>query len=169
METSVLMYPSLPPLEISIRIYGFEEENWISQPINHSESCMVLSGYTRILFFFVTIVRIFWVKILMYDTYFIIIIIIIIYLNCKWGFARWQCTAIRHNTQIAHITQNNTPHSNKHSTQTPQNNNGQTTHNECNANTITTTCLVSFRFLFFITDFSTGLNFFIRFFWQVLG
>jgi hypothetical protein len=34
---------------------------------------------------------------------------------------------------------NNTPHSNKHSTQNYKNNKGHTTHNECNANAITTT------------------------------
>jgi hypothetical protein len=52
------------------------------------------------------------------------------YLNCKWVFTRWQCTTIRHNTQITHITQNNTPDSNKHSTQNYTNNEGHTTHNE---------------------------------------
>jgi hypothetical protein len=31
--------------------------------------------------------------------------IIIIYLSCKWVFTRWQCTTIRHKTQITHITQ----------------------------------------------------------------
>jgi hypothetical protein len=36
---------------------------------------------------------------------------------------------------------NNTPHSNKHSTQNYTNNKGHTTHNECNANTITTTII----------------------------
>jgi hypothetical protein len=61
------------------------------------------------------------------------------YLNCKWVSTRWQCTTIRHNTQITHITQNNTPHSNNHSTQNYTNNKGHTTHNEYNANTITTT------------------------------
>jgi hypothetical protein len=35
---------------------------------------------------------------------------IIIYLNCKWGFTRWQCTTIRHNTQITHHTQTITVH-----------------------------------------------------------
>jgi hypothetical protein len=68
-----------------------------------------------------------------------IIIIIITYLNCRWVFIRWQCTTIRHNTQITHITQNNTPHSNKQSTQNYTNNKGHTTHNEYNENTITTT------------------------------
>jgi hypothetical protein len=42
----------------------------------------------------------------------IIIINLFICLNCKWVFTRWQCTTVRHNTQITHITQNNTPHSN---------------------------------------------------------
>jgi hypothetical protein len=46
---------------------------------------------------------------------------------------------IRHNTQISHITQNNIPHSNKHSTQNYTNNKGHTAHNEYNANTSTTT------------------------------
>jgi hypothetical protein len=41
-------------------------------------------------------------------------------------------------TNNTHHT-NNTPHSNKHSTQTYKNIKGHTTHNECNANTITTT------------------------------
>jgi hypothetical protein len=40
-------------------------------------------------------------------------IIIIIYLNCKWGLPGGSGTTIRHNKQITHITQNNTPHSNK--------------------------------------------------------
>jgi hypothetical protein len=34
-------------------------------------------------------------------------LIIIIYLNCKWVFTRWQCTTLRHNT---HHTQTNTAH-----------------------------------------------------------
>jgi hypothetical protein len=34
----------------------------------------------------------------------------IIYLNWKWVFTRWQCTTIRHNTQITHHTQINTAH-----------------------------------------------------------
>jgi hypothetical protein len=46
-------------------------------------------------------------------------------------------TTIRHNTQITHITQNDTPHS-KHSTQN-YNNKGHTTHNVYNENTLTTT------------------------------
>jgi hypothetical protein len=37
-------------------------------------------------------------------------IIIIIYLNCRWVFTRWQCTTIRHNTQITHHTQTDTAH-----------------------------------------------------------
>jgi hypothetical protein len=48
-------------------------------------------------------------------------------------------TTIRHNTQITHITHNNTPHSIKHSTQNYTNNKEHTTHNAYNANTITTT------------------------------
>jgi hypothetical protein len=48
-------------------------------------------------------------------------------------------TTIRHNIQITHVTQNGTPHSNKHSTQNYTNNKGHTTHNEYNANTITAT------------------------------
>jgi hypothetical protein len=46
-------------------------------------------------------------------------------------------TTTRHNTQITHITQNNTQ--TKHVTQNYKNNEGQTTHNEYSANTITTT------------------------------
>jgi hypothetical protein len=44
-----------------------------------------------------------------------IIIIIIIYLNCKWVLTRWQLYYSRPNTQMTHITQNNTSHS-KHNT-----------------------------------------------------
>jgi hypothetical protein len=40
--------------------------------------------------------------------------------------------------KTTHITKNDTPHSNKHSTQNYTNNKGHTTHSECNANTITT-------------------------------
>jgi hypothetical protein len=40
-------------------------------------------------------------------------IIIIIFLNWKCVLPGGSGTAIRHNTQITHITQNNTPHSNK--------------------------------------------------------
>jgi hypothetical protein len=36
--------------------------------------------------------------------------IIIIYLNCKRVITRWQCTTVRHNTQITHHTQTNTAH-----------------------------------------------------------
>jgi hypothetical protein len=50
-------------------------------------------------------------------------------------------TTIRHNTKITHITQNNTPHSNKTQHTKLQNNKGHTTHNEYNANTITTTTI----------------------------
>jgi hypothetical protein len=50
-------------------------------------------------------------------------------------------TTIRHNTQITHITQNNTPDSTKHSTQNYTNNKGHATYNEYNANTITTTII----------------------------
>jgi hypothetical protein len=60
-------------------------------------------------------------------------IIIITYFNCKWVFTLWQWDYNK--TQHA----NNTPHSNKHSTQNNTNNKGHTTHNEYNANTITTT------------------------------
>jgi hypothetical protein len=49
------------------------------------------------------------------------------------GFTRWQW----YYKTTQHT--NNTPHSNKHSTQNYTNNKGHTTHNECNANTITTT------------------------------
>jgi hypothetical protein len=47
-------------------------------------------------------------------------------------------TTIRHIAQITHIAQNNTPPSNKHVTQNYKNNEGHTTHNEYNANTIIT-------------------------------
>jgi hypothetical protein len=40
-------------------------------------------------------------------------ILLLLYLSCKWDFTRGSDTTIRHNTQITHITQNNTPHSNK--------------------------------------------------------
>jgi hypothetical protein len=43
-------------------------------------------------------------------------------------------TTIRDNTQITHITQNNTPRSKKHSTQNYTNNKGHTTRNEYNYN-----------------------------------
>jgi hypothetical protein len=69
----------------------------------------------------------------------IIIIIIIIYLNCKWVSTRWhwyynktQHTNNTHHT-ITHHTQT------KHSTQNYTNNIGCTTHTEYNANTIKTT------------------------------
>jgi hypothetical protein len=39
--------------------------------------------------------------------------LLFIYLNCKWVLPGGSDTTIRHNTQITHITQNNTPHSNK--------------------------------------------------------
>jgi hypothetical protein len=55
---------------------------------------------------------------------------IIIYLNCKWVLYP---VAVYYN-ETQHT--NNTPHSNKHSTQNYTNNKGHTTHNECNANTI---------------------------------
>jgi hypothetical protein len=40
-------------------------------------------------------------------------IIIIINFNCKLVLTDGSGTTIRHNTQVTHITQNNTPHSNK--------------------------------------------------------
>jgi hypothetical protein len=43
----------------------------------------------------------------------IIIIIIIIYFNYKWALPSGSGTVVRHNTEITHITRNNTPHSNK--------------------------------------------------------
>jgi hypothetical protein len=47
-------------------------------------------------------------------------------------------TTIRHNTQIIHISQNNTPNlQTTYTTQKYKNNDGHTTHNEYNANTIT--------------------------------
>jgi ABC-type microcin C transport system permease subunit YejB len=46
-------------------------------------------------------------------------------------------TTIRLNTQMTHITQNNTHHAQtEHSTQNYTNNKGQPTNNECNANTL---------------------------------
>jgi hypothetical protein len=48
-------------------------------------------------------------------------------------------TTIRHNPQIAHIKQNNTPHSNKTQHKKYANNKGHITHNEYNENTLTTT------------------------------
>jgi hypothetical protein len=51
---------------------------------------------------------------------------IIIYLNCKWVCTRWQWYYNK-TTQIAHITQNVTPHSNKHSTRNYINTKGHTT------------------------------------------
>jgi hypothetical protein len=65
----------------------------------------------------------------------LLLIIIIIYFNCKYVFTRWQW----YYNKTQHT--NNTPHSNKHSTQNYTNNKGHTTHNECNANTITTTII----------------------------
>jgi hypothetical protein len=53
-------------------------------------------------------------------------------------FTRWQWYYNKHNTGITHVTQNNTPHANKHSTQNYTNNKEHTTHNEYNANTTTT-------------------------------
>jgi hypothetical protein len=41
------------------------------------------------------------------------LLLVFIYFNCKWVFTRWQWSTIRHNTQITHIPQNNTPPSNK--------------------------------------------------------
>jgi hypothetical protein len=48
-------------------------------------------------------------------------------------------TTTRHNTQLTHITQNNTTLKQKHSTQNYTNNKGHSIHNKYNANTITTT------------------------------
>jgi hypothetical protein len=58
---------------------------------------------------------------------------IIIYLNCKWVFTRWQWyyNKTQHTT---HITQNNHHTQTKHSTQNYTNNKGHTTHNEYNYN-----------------------------------
>jgi hypothetical protein len=39
-----------------------------------------------------------------------LILLLFIYLNCKWVFTQWQCTIIRHNTQITHHTQTITAH-----------------------------------------------------------
>jgi hypothetical protein len=49
-------------------------------------------------------------------------------------------------TNNTHHT-NNTPHSNKHSTQNYTNNKGHTTHNECNANTNTSTTNTYFKLI----------------------
>jgi hypothetical protein len=64
-----------------------------------------------------------------------IIIIIITYFNCKWGFTRWQWyyNKTQHTAhKITHHTQT------KHSTQNYTNSKGHTTHNEYNENTTTT-------------------------------
>jgi hypothetical protein len=67
----------------------------------------------------------------------IFIILPVFILNANGFLLGGSGTTIRHNTQITHITQNNTPHSNKHITQNYTNNKGHTTHTECNANTVT--------------------------------
>jgi hypothetical protein len=69
---------------------------------------------------------------------FLTIFSILLLFNCKWFLPGGSGTTIRHNTQITHITQNNTPRSNKtqHAKRHKQ---GHTTHNEYNANTITST------------------------------
>jgi hypothetical protein len=72
----------------------------------------------------------------MVGTYYIITLFI---LTSNWLLAGGNGTTIRHNTQITHITQNNTPGSNKTQLTKLQNNKGHTTHNEYIANTITTT------------------------------
>jgi hypothetical protein len=41
------------------------------------------------------------------------IIVVFIYFNCKWVLPGGSGTTIRHNTQTTHVTQNNTPRSNK--------------------------------------------------------
>jgi hypothetical protein len=67
---------------------------------------------------------------------FIIIIIIYLFILTANGFLPGGSgTTIRHNTQITHHTQT------KHSTQNYTINKGHTTHNEYNANTVTTTII----------------------------
>jgi hypothetical protein len=61
-----------------------------------------------------------------------IIIIIVIYFNCKWFLPGGSGNTMRHNAQITHHAQT------KHSTQNYTNNKGHTTHNEYNANTMNT-------------------------------
>jgi hypothetical protein len=56
------------------------------------------------------------------------LLLLFIYLNCKWGFTRWQCTTIRHNTQITHNPKTIRAH------KTDTNNKGYTIHNEYNYN-----------------------------------
>jgi hypothetical protein len=69
----------------------------------------------------------------------LLLLLLFIYLNCKWVFTQWQLyynkTQHTNNTshKITHHTQT------KHSTQIYTNNKGHITHNEYNANTITTT------------------------------
>jgi hypothetical protein len=63
-----------------------------------------------------------------YNFYFIIIIII--YLNCKWVSTRWQCTTIRHITQITHYTQTNTAHKTTQTNKNTPHTMKDTTHNE---------------------------------------
>jgi hypothetical protein len=75
-------------------------------------------------------------------------------LTANW-FLTWSLgsgSKIRH-TQITHITQNNTPHSNKTQHKNYTNNKGHTTHNEYNANTITT-----LPFLFFFDSCCSHLK-----------
>jgi hypothetical protein len=60
------------------------------------------------------------------------------YLNCKWVFTRWQCTTIRHNTQITHITQTNTAHK---TTQTIKDTLHTMNTITATTNTIKTTCI----------------------------
>jgi hypothetical protein len=69
-------------------------------------------------------------------------IIIIIYLNCKWVYTRWQCTTIKHNTQITHHTQTITAHKATQTIKDTVYTMKHTTYNEYNynaTNTIKTT------------------------------
>jgi hypothetical protein len=64
------------------------------------------------------------------------VINIIIYLNCKWVFIRWQW--YYNKTQHTNNT-NNTPHSNNTTHKTTKTIKDTLTHNEYNSNTIPTT------------------------------
>jgi hypothetical protein len=68
-------------------------------------------------------------------------LIIIIYFKCKWVSTRWQWYYSK--TQHTNYTLHKITHhaETKHSTQNYTNNKGDTTHNEHNANTITTTII----------------------------
>jgi hypothetical protein len=68
-----------------------------------------------------------------------IIIIIIIWLNFKWGLPDSSCTTIRHNTQTFTCHKITHHAHTKHSTQSYRNNEGHITHNEYNTRAHTDT------------------------------